>query len=75
MDDVGRWDEAKYSYEVHKWFGDQPGHPWDDVFVGYIIILLEYGAFLENQLFRRKHARHQLVCKSEMGVLNPGTVR
>ena len=42
---------------------------------GYIIILLEYGAFLENQLFRRKHARHQIICRSEMGVLNPGTVR
>ena len=45
------------------------------LFFGYIIILLEYGAFWENQLFRRKHARHQIVYKREMGVLNPGTVR
>ena len=37
--------------------------------------IIEYGAFLENQLFRRKHARHQMIFKSEMGVLNPGTVR
>ena len=30
---------------------------------------------LTKQRFRRKHARHQVVFKSEMGVLNPGTVR
>ena len=45
------------------------------LFFGYIVILLEYGAFWENQLFRRKHARHQVVFKSAMGKLTPGTVR
>ena len=41
----------------------------------YILILLKYGAFLTKQRFRRKHARHQVVFKSAMGKLTPGTVR
>ena len=45
------------------------------VFLLYSYIIKKYGAFLTKQRFRRKHARHQVVYKSEMGVLNPGTVR
>ena len=54
MDDMGRWDEAKYSSGVPEWFADQPGHPWDDDFFGYIVIVSTYWAKFDKTTFSTK---------------------
>ena len=37
--------------------------------------IMKYGAFLTKHLFRRKHARHQVVFESAITTLTAGTVR
>ena len=71
---MGRWDEAKYSYEVHKCFADQPGHPWDDDFLAILLYYYNIKPVLTKQRFRRTHACHQVVFKSAMGKMTTGSV-
>ena len=62
--DMGGLNRAKYSYDVYKCFADQPGHPWDDGFLGIFLNFQNMKPFLTKHMFRRKHARYQIVFKS-----------
>ena len=65
----------KCSYKVPECFAELSGHPWDDDFLAILLYYQNIKPILTKQRFRRKHARHQVVFKSAMGKLTPGTVR
>ena len=74
MDDMGRWNEAKYSYEVHKWFADQPGHPRDNCCLAIFLCYWNIEPNWAEHRFRRKHVCHQVDLKSAMGKMTRGSV-
>ena len=65
----------KCSYNLPERFAQHPGHFWDGYFLATLLYYWNIGPILTKQRFRRKQARHQVVFKSAMGKLNPGTVR